>query len=256
MGIERYLPPSNIFEAPGRTVRYFDQAKYRREIKSIADRAVTKAAAKQLAREVFAACYHAEGVAARNRLATANRGLVGMVVRKWKFPNEGDYDDAFQAGVFGLIRAIEKWQPGIAQLSTYAVWWIRQFVYRWNETQGLISIPNGTLEKREPRSEKEASRFAASARARGPLASLDAMPVNISDRSVMRHDPEPLEGLHPAVRLLPPRLRKIIHLRFFEGLTLEETASKIGVTKQRVDQLAHKALKRLKTAIEARAKAS
>jgi len=54
-----------------------------------------------------------------------------------------EIEDLFQMGVFGLIRAIEKWDWSLGyKFSTYAVWWIRQAIYRFAiDSDQLIRIP-------------------------------------------------------------------------------------------------------------------
>ena len=42
-----------------------------------------------------------------------------------------EIEDLFQMGIIGLIRAVEKWDPGREfMFSTYATWWIRQSITR------------------------------------------------------------------------------------------------------------------------------
>lgn len=54
-----------------------------------------------------------------------------------------EIEDLFQMGVFGLIRAIEKWDWSLGyKFSTYAVWWIRQSINRFAiDSDQLIRIP-------------------------------------------------------------------------------------------------------------------
>jgi RNA polymerase sigma factor (sigma-70 family) len=54
-----------------------------------------------------------------------------------------EIEDLFQMGVFGLIRAIEKWDWTLGyKFSTYAVWWIRQSIHRFaSDNDQLIRIP-------------------------------------------------------------------------------------------------------------------
>lgn len=57
--------------------------------------------------------------------------------------------DAFQAGVIGLVKGLQKWDYRLGhQLSTYIVWHIRQQIQRWraNEVR-LVRIPVHVLEK-------------------------------------------------------------------------------------------------------------
>ena len=70
---------------------------------------------------------------AREELTRRNLGLVWKTVNGfWLQPGSAvDRDDLFQAGVLGLLRAIEKFDPSRGfRFSTYAGWWIRQAVGR------------------------------------------------------------------------------------------------------------------------------
>lgn len=72
----------------------------------------------------------AEIRAARNEIVEANFGLVLFVAKKYPV-NKLSLEDRFQEGVFGLIRAIEKFDPKKGfRLSTYAVPWIEQAIDR------------------------------------------------------------------------------------------------------------------------------
>ena len=69
--------------------------------------------------------------AARDRIVLANLGLAGMVGRKYlgRFGNALDLDDMVSAGVVGLIRAAEAYDPGRGvAFSTYAALWARQAI--------------------------------------------------------------------------------------------------------------------------------
>jgi RNA polymerase primary sigma factor len=67
-----------------------------------------------------------------------------------KFPDT-DVEDLFQMGIFGLIRAVEKWDYEREFLfSTYATWWIKQSISRENSnTQELIRVPIHMMELRQ-----------------------------------------------------------------------------------------------------------
>lgn len=70
----------------------------------------------------------------RNRLVEQNIPLVWFYARKFvlKFPlRKMDLEDVVQAGLEGLMRAVEKFdvEKGY-KFSTYAIWWIRQKIQR------------------------------------------------------------------------------------------------------------------------------
>jgi RNA polymerase sigma factor (sigma-70 family) len=69
----------------------------------------------------------------RNRLIEDNMGLVGQVIKD-KVHSLGNigiftYDDLFQIGCVGLIKAADRYKPGSARFSTYAYVSIRNEIY-------------------------------------------------------------------------------------------------------------------------------
>jgi RNA polymerase primary sigma factor len=78
----------------------------------------------------------------RNKIIEHNLKLVLNIANKYS--NKGlPFDDLFQAGIIGFIRAIDKYDPSeSAKLSTYAVWWIRQKITRELSTDArMIRLP-------------------------------------------------------------------------------------------------------------------
>ncbi|MFE5967970.1 sigma-70 family RNA polymerase sigma factor [Streptomyces sp. NPDC056463] len=81
-------------------------------------------------------------VRARDCLVVHNQRLVHSLVRSHL--NQGlDYDDLFQCGALGLMRAARKFNPAMGnKFSTYATWWVRQQITRAIADEGaLIRIP-------------------------------------------------------------------------------------------------------------------
>jgi RNA polymerase primary sigma factor len=82
------------------------------------------------------------GYAARDHLIMANTRLVVSVAKKYR--GQGvPFHDLIQEGNLGLMRAVDKFDPGLGyKLSTYATWWIRQAVTRALADQGrTIRLP-------------------------------------------------------------------------------------------------------------------
>lgn len=82
---------------------------------------------------------------AREELTRRNLGLVWKTANAfWLRPGSAvDRDDLFQAGVVGLLRAIEGFDPSRGfRFSTYAGWWIRQAVGRHlDDTATTVRVP-------------------------------------------------------------------------------------------------------------------
>ena len=90
--------------------------------------------------------------AALHALTLANTRLILSLVRQRAVRATPAYDiaDMFQVGIFGLVRAAERfdYRRGF-QFSTYATWWIRQALERGSDDLGsTIRIPVHVAEKR------------------------------------------------------------------------------------------------------------
>src|SRR5579883_2181528 len=76
----------------------------------------------------------AVGKAARTRFIEANLRLVYREARRFGAIGEGHgmtEEDLVQEGMVGLIRAVDKFDPGRGlKFSTMATWWIRQAITR------------------------------------------------------------------------------------------------------------------------------
>lgn len=81
-------------------------------------------------------------IRARDCLVVHNQRLVHSMVPRYL--EQGlDYDDLFQHGVLGLMRAARKFDPAKGfKFSTYATWWVRQSITRGIADEGaVIRIP-------------------------------------------------------------------------------------------------------------------
>lgn len=89
-----------------------------------------------------------ERALAYDALILHNLGLVWSISQRHSADGM-DYEDISQLGVFGLIRAIQKFDATRGhKFSTYATWWIRQAIQRGLANEGrLIRVPFHMLER-------------------------------------------------------------------------------------------------------------
>jgi len=80
---------------------------------------------------------------AKEHLINANLRLVVSIARRYQGVGDLELEELVQEGVFGLIRAVEKfdWRRGF-RFSTYATLWIRQSIQRGLNSRGrAIRLP-------------------------------------------------------------------------------------------------------------------
>lgn len=88
--------------------------------------------------------------AAREQLILANQGLIGYILQKEFRGFVYLWDDLFQEGQVGLIKAVDRFDPSKGfRFSSYAVWWIRREIQlalgRW--WTGAARIPESRLKE-------------------------------------------------------------------------------------------------------------
>lgn len=88
---------------------------------------------------------------AKQDLCLKNYGLVKEWVSKYArlYGNKLDYEDLEQAGMIGMLKAAEKFDFNMyTQFSTYAVWWIKQAIFRTIMDEGFtIRVPVHKMEQ-------------------------------------------------------------------------------------------------------------
>lgn len=204
---------------------------------------------------------------AMDHLIRLNIGLVHRVAQKSAPWHSMDYEDIVQEGSMGLMKGILMFDTtrGL-KLSTYATWWIRHYIVRANENNGIIRVPVHTqvsmmlVRKAQRKLAQELGREPTiddvHAETKIPIKKLrlifshgrvsQSLDQVLSDEGeAALHDILADEGaadaelsieaaeaaiqLHDALNSLPERDRAILRLRYLDGdgLTLKEIGEMI-----------------------------
>ena len=234
--------------------------------------------------------YHQRGdLEARERLIEQYLPLVRSLARRYSYRGE-QLEDLVQVGCIGLIKAIDRFDidRGV-ELTTYATPNIIGEIKRHFRDKGWsVRVPRGLQElnvrlshlveeltvqlERSPTiaelakaasvEEEEVLEALESGQAYATL-SLSAPSGGGDDGS----DLDPLESLGeleheyevsedravlaPGLRALDDRERRILHLRFCEGLTQSQIAQQVGISQMHVSRLIRRALEKIRDEIAA-----
>lgn len=229
--------------------------------------------------EELIASSQAGNTEAKELLVMENAGLIWSVTRR--FIGRGvEPDDLYQLGCLGFIKAVDGFdlQYG-TQFSTYAVPKIAGEIRRFLRDDGAIKVSRSIKEQaaqihikrskmtsllgREP-TIQELSRQT------GIPAEEIAMTESAVSGVESIHQPSGEDGftlenvltdteseekmlekmaLRQAILQLPERERKVIHLRYFHGLTQERIAKILEVSQVQVSRIEKKAIARLREQI-------
>jgi RNA polymerase sigma-B factor len=224
----------------------------------------------------------------RDDLVEEHAPLANFLARR--FANRGEpVDDLVQVALVGLLKAVERFDPGRGlQFSTFATptilgelkrhfrdrgWAVRvpRRVQELHLQLGRIIATLGQEQGRSPTPAEVASRAGVSeeevleameAGSLYRLVSLDA-PASRDEEETSElvaclgdDDPafeqiEHRSELDDLLGVLPDRERRIVELRFFEGMTQSEIAEQVGVSQMHVSRLLTRSLEMLRA--EARA---
>jgi RNA polymerase sporulation-specific sigma factor len=214
------------------------------------------------------------------QVLTENVGLIWSIVKRYSGCGV-DTDDLYQLGCIGFIKAVKGFDLTYGtQFSTYAVPKIAGEIRRFLRDDGSVKVGRSLREKgqtlfytrerlrhtlgREPQLSElaqetgmTAEEVAAVELANGPLESLQQETIDgLTLESTLGTD-SPEEGmvekiaLREAIDSLPERERITILLRFFRGMTQEQTARILKVSQVQVSRLERKGLAKLREILEA-----
>ena len=214
------------------------------------------------------------------QVLTENVGLIWSIVKRYSGCGV-DTDDLYQLGCIGFIKAVKGFDLTYGtQFSTYAVPKIAGEIRRFLRDDGSVKVGRSLREKgqtlfytrerlrhtlgREPQLSELAQEtgmtveeVAAVELANGPLESLQQETIDgLTLESTLGTD-SPEEGmvekiaLREAIDSLPERERITILLRFFRGMTQEQTARILKVSQVQVSRLECKGLAKLREILEA-----
>lgn len=213
------------------------------------------------------------------KVLTENVGLIWSIVKRYSGCGV-DTDDLYQLGCIGFIKAVKGFDLTYGtQFSTYAVPKIAGEIRRFLRDDGSVKVGRSLREKgqtlfytrerlrhtmgREPQLSELAQEtgmtveeVAAVELANGPLESLQQETIDgLTLESTLGTD-SPEEGmvekiaLREAIDSLPERERITILLRFFRGMTQEQTARILKVSQVQVSRLERKGLAKLREILE------
>ncbi|NLW57087.1 MAG: SigB/SigF/SigG family RNA polymerase sigma factor [Firmicutes bacterium] len=215
---------------------------------------------------------------AKELLVEHNLRLVRSIVSRFSGRGE-EFDDLFQIGALGLMKAIERFNPELGvKLSTYAVPLIIGEIKQYLRESGSIKVSRGlkeiaqkvmrardqfiseqgvepTLTELEELTNLSREEIASALEVSKPLSSLQEV-VYEEDGSTLTLEEQVGTGseekivedfaLRQALQQLDPRSRLIIEERFFGEKTQSALAEKIGVSQVQVSRLERAALSYLR----------
>src|SRR5438876_9209386 len=231
--------------------------------------------------------YHEDGdLSAREQLIEQYMSLVRSLARRYAYRGE-QLEDLVQIGAIGLIKAIDRFDVdrGV-ELTTYATPNIIGEIKRHFRDRGWsVRVPRGLQElniqlsrlleeltvtlgrsptiaelaKAAEVSDEEVLEALQSGRAYSSLSlSVGASQDEDGDldplESLGTEEPryaltEDLAVLAPGFRVLDERERRILHLRFFEGLTQSQIAQQVGISQMHVSRLIRRSLEKIRAEI-------
>jgi RNA polymerase sigma-B factor len=231
--------------------------------------------------------YHEQGdLQAREQLIEQYMSLVRSLARRYSYRGE-QLEDLVQIGAIGLIKAIDRFDidRGV-ELTTYATPNIIGEIKRHFRDKGWsVRVPRG-LQELNVRLSRLIEQLTVQL-GRSPTIPELAKAAGVEEEEVLEalesgraysslslsvggggddDDLDPLESigteehqyevsedravLAPGFRALDERERKILQLRFFEGLTQSQIAQQVGISQMHVSRLIRRSLEKIREAID------
>jgi RNA polymerase sigma-B factor len=225
-------------------------------------------------------------VRVRNALVEEYVGFAEYLARRYAHRGE-PLDDVRQVALLGLVKAVDRFDPerGIGFTSFAAPTILGEIKRHFRDRTWLVRVPRvlqersleieqcrldlghelgrvptvGEIAHRAELTEEEVLE-AMEARGTYRVASLDAASAGEGRAAPVERLAAPDQELLTAeqrlilgelLRSLPVRERRIVYLRFFEGLTQSEIAERIGISQMHVSRLLDRSLTRMAVAAEA-----
>jgi RNA polymerase sigma-B factor len=233
--------------------------------------------------------YHEHGdLAAREQLIEQYMSLVRSLARRYSYRGE-QLEDLVQIGAIGLIKAIDRFDldRGV-ELTTYATPNIIGEIKRHFRDKGWsVRVPRG-LQELNVQLSRLIEQLTVQL-GRSPTIGELAKAAGVEEEEVLEAlesgraysslslsggggqdddgDLDPLESigteehqyevsedravLAPGFRVLDDRERRILHLRFFKGLTQSQIAQQVGISQMHVSRLIRRSLEKIREEIAA-----
>ena len=198
----------------------------------------------------------------RDELITNNLGLVGSCASR--FLGKGvEYEDLYSAGCIGLIHAADRFDESLGfAFSTYAVPSILGEIRRIFRDEGSVKISRSLKEKArelriatekfqkengtEPTVSELAEILSIDISEAAELICVASPTVSLTDTENDKQTDLPTFDIYSNIdnrisvqqvlETLPENDQKLIHLRYFDGLTQNNTAKKLGISQVQVSR--------------------
>lgn len=217
---------------------------------------------------------------AAEQMIVENSGLIWSVAKHF-FGRGVDSDDLYQLGCVGFLKAIQGFDESFGtKFSTYAVPKISGEIRRFLRDDGSVKVSRGIKERAQV---IRSARFALEQRlGREPTLSelQEETGISLEDIAIAETATGPAESiqresgeegftleqvlsdsrqeerllehidLRRSIEQLPERERRVIALRFFHGMTQDQTSRVIGVSQVQVSRLERRAVETLRKLLE------